>query len=72
MTYIGIIQGAMAQWVAMRPILEVCARDTGCEGGGLRREEWWRQEVPETQIRETLEETSWESSRRRRGDRSMQ
>ena len=33
-TYIGIRQGALAQWVVLRPKVEVCTRDTGYEGGG--------------------------------------
>ena len=33
----------VAQWVALRPLFEVCARDTGYDGGGRRRKVWWRQ-----------------------------
>ena len=56
MTYIGRIQGTVAQWVALHPIFEVCAREAGYEGGGCRRVALWRQDAAETQIRETLEE----------------
>ena len=27
-------RGAVSQWVALRPIFEVCERDQGYEGGG--------------------------------------
>ena len=42
MTYMGIIQGTVAQYVALRPIFEVCARETGDDVGGHRRGSWWR------------------------------
>ena len=29
------------------PIFDICARDTGCEGGGGLWVPWWRQEVAE-------------------------
>ena len=32
-TYIGRRKGKVNQWVEMRPIFEVCARDQGYEGG---------------------------------------
>ena len=54
-TYIGILQATVAQWVALRPIFEVCAGENGYDGGGLRREAWWRQEASEKQLRATLE-----------------
>ena len=38
MTYIGIRQGVVAQWVVMRPIFEACTRETGYEGGEHRRD----------------------------------
>ena len=64
MTYIGRRQGTVAQWVALRLIFKVCARDTGYEGGDFRRDAFWRQEAAETQIRETLEEILRETRRR--------
>ena len=30
-------------WVDLQPIFEVFADETGYEGGGHRREAWWRQ-----------------------------
>ena len=38
MTYIGRRHKTVAQWVTLRPIFEVCARETGSEGGGHRRD----------------------------------
>ena len=37
MTYIGIRQATLSQWVALHPLFEVCARYKGYEGGGRRR-----------------------------------
>ena len=55
----------MTQWVALRPIFEVCARDKGYrEGGGHRGDSWWQQEAPENHSKETLEEILWEASKR--------
>ena len=33
-TYVDRIQAAVAEWVSLRPIFDVCARDVGYEGGG--------------------------------------
>ena len=40
-TYIGRRQATVAEWVSLRPIFEVCAKETGYEGGGRLREPWW-------------------------------
>ena len=73
MTYIGIQQATLAQWVALQPIFDVCAGETGYEGGGCRREARWPQEVADKQLWATLEEKFLEakSSRKREG-RAMQ
>ena len=72
-TYIGILQATVAQWVALRPIFEVCAEDKGCEGGRRSREACWLQEAAEKQLRATLVEILWEAQmRRRRGERATQ
>ena len=64
-TYIGRIQGC----VAFHPIFELCVRENIYYGGeGHRRYPWWWQEAPKNQLRENLEDISWEASvRRRRG-----
>ena len=36
--YIKRSQGTVADWVVLRPILEVCAEETGLEGRGRARE----------------------------------
>ena len=33
-------QATVAQWVALRPLFEVCAMETGYEGWGRRRKAW--------------------------------
>ena len=43
MTYIDTQHAIVAQWVALRPIFEVCTGKTGYEGGGCRRDAWWYQ-----------------------------
>ena len=53
-TYIWRQQANVAQWVALHPLFEVCERETGYEGGGRRREAWWRQEASEKQLWATL------------------
>ena len=61
--------------MALRPILEVCDKDTGYEGGGRRRGTWWRQTVARKQLSATLKyispaarEWRWKSGRRGRGE----
>ena len=71
--YIEQQQATMVQWVALRPLFEVCAREKGYEGGGRRRKVCWRQEAMDKQLRATLED-SREAKRKRRsgGDMVMQ
>ena len=33
----------MAEWVSLRPIFDVCARETGYEGGERLQVPWWKQ-----------------------------
>ena len=65
MTYIGRQQATMELWVELQLIFEVCAGDKDYEGGGRRREAWWRQEATEKKLWATLEVFSRESNRRR-------
>ena len=47
----------------LQPIFEVCAKDTGYEGGGRLRKQWWRQTAAEQQMKTTLKYISaaaWE------------
>ena len=52
--YINKRQVTVAEWVALCPIFEVCAKDKGYEEGGKLREPWWRQEAAEQQLGATL------------------
>ena len=73
MTYIGRRKATVAQWVALRPLLEVCAREKGYEGGGCRRASWWRQEAKEKQLWSTLAGILQDDNRWRRfGESVMQ
>ena len=65
MNYIGRQQSIVAQWVALGPIFEVCAGETGYEESGRRREAWWRKDVTKKQLQETLAGVSQEVIRRR-------
>ena len=38
-------QEIVVQWVALRPLFEVCTRETGYKKWGWRRKAWWRQEA---------------------------
>ena len=53
-TYIGLRQATVAQWVEFRPIFEVCEGEKGYEGSGSRREARWLQEATDTKLRATL------------------
>ena len=50
-TYIGRIQGKVAQWLALMYIFKLRAREMRYEGLGRRRDTWWHQEFPETHLR---------------------
>ena len=61
----------MTEWVALRPILEVCDRGTGYKGGGRVREPWWKQTAATNHLGDTLKdilavarERRWKSGRR--------
>ena len=43
--YINKRQATVAEWVDLRPIFEVCAKDTRYAGGGKFCEPWWWQEA---------------------------
>ena len=58
----------------LRPILDICDRETGYEEGGRRREPWWRQTADRKQLSATLEDIlasarawCWESVRHGEG-----
>ena len=45
--YIEQWKATVAQWVVLRPLFELYARETGYEGRGWKRKVWWRQEATE-------------------------
>ena len=63
-TYIGRRQATVSQWVALRPLFDVCAREIWYEGRAHKREAWWRQEATKKQLRSTMA-SSREAQRRR-------
>ena len=54
--YVDRLQATVAEWVAIRPIFDVCVRDTGYEGWGILWVPWWRQKSAENRLRVTVEE----------------
>ena len=68
----------MEHWVALRPLFEVCENEKGYKGSGSRREDWWRQEATEKQLRATLADLQeakgsrlvgiWARSKNRKGE----
>ena len=69
-TYIGRQQATVSRWVVLRPLFEVCTRETGYEGVGRRREAWWRQNATEKKLWATLA-SSQEAKRRRSGGENV-
>ena len=64
-TYVDRRQATVAEWVALRPIFDICAREMGYEGGGRLWVPWWRQAAAEKQLKVTVEAV-WEAARVRR------
>ena len=54
--YIYKRNSTVAEWVTLRPTLEVFNRETGYEGGGRHRDLWWRQTVAWKQLSVNLED----------------
>ena len=77
-TYIERRQATVDHWVALHILFEVCARDTGYDGGGSMSQTWWRQEATEKQLRATLADLQeakgsrlvgiWARSKNRKGE----
>ena len=65
--YINRRQATVAQWGGLRPISEVCAKETGYERGGRLCEKWWRWTAAERQLKTTLKDIfagAWKRRRR--------
>ena len=54
-TYVDRQQVTVGEWVAIRPIFDVCVRETGYEGGGRLRVPWWRKKAAENHLRVMVE-----------------
>ena len=48
----------MAEWVAIRPIFDVCDRETGYEIGWRLQVLWWRQAAAVKKLKVALEAIS--------------
>ena len=60
----------VVEWVALRPIFEVCEKETGYKGGGRVHEQWWRQTTAERHLKTTLKEilvAAWDRQKREYG-----
>ena len=56
----------VVEWVALRPIFEVCEKETGYKGGGGRRAPWRRQTAADSQLRDTLKHVLEDAREQRR------
>ena len=56
-------QAAVAEWVSLWPIFEVCVKETGYEVGGKLRETWWRQAAAEQQLEANLKKNRQQQGR---------
>ena len=59
-------QAAVAEWVALQTISDVCSSKTDYARGGKLRVPWWRQATAEKQLRVMLEEILSEAREQRR------
>ena len=65
-TYVDRRNMTLAEWVALRTIFEICANETGYDGGGSHQEPWWWQVAENKQLRAMLEEILAAAKERRR------
>ena len=69
--YIEKKKETVTEWLALRPVSKVCAKETGFGGRGRARGQCWRQTAAERQLKTTLKEIlvaarkwrRWESGR---------
>ena len=54
--YIEKRQAVVADWVTLRPVFKVYVKETGFEGRGRARKQWWRLTAMEWQLKTTLKE----------------
>ena len=56
-TYIDKRKAKLVEWVALRPIFDICTKETGYEGGGDGVwDKWWRQAAAEQHLKAMLKE----------------
>ena len=55
-TYLDRRQATVAHWGDLRPIFDVCTRETSCEVGWKLQVPWRRQAAAEKQLKVTVEE----------------
>ena len=53
--YVDRRQATVAEWVDLRPIFDVCVRETGYEGWGRLQVPWWRKKPADNQLRVMVE-----------------
>ena len=62
----------VAEWLDLRPIFKVCAKETGYKGGGRLCGQLWRHMAAERHLNTTLKdilEAEWERRQRESGRR---
>ena len=52
--YLDRRQATVSEWVSLRPIFDVCARETRYEGGGKLQVMWWIQTAEEKHMKVTV------------------
>ena len=65
-TYVDMRHMTVADWVALQPIFDVCARDMGYEEGGRLWVPWWRKAAAKKQLKVKIEAISEVARVRRR------
>ena len=55
-TYVDMQQATVVEWVVIRPIFDICVRETGYERWRRLWVPWWRHKSEENQLRFTVEE----------------
>ena len=53
--YVDMRQATVMEWVELQPIFDVCARETGYEGGGKLQVQWCSQAAAENQQKFTVD-----------------
>ena len=65
--YINKRRATVEEWVDLWTIFKVCTKETGYEGGGRMRNQWWRHAAVEQQLNTKLKdilEAAWDRRQR--------